>query len=53
MQTQMERTMVWTPSGEWGGGVDWEIRVDIHALLRIEQVNNKNEAQGPLLNALL
>ena len=44
--------MLWTPSGEWGGGVDWESRVGIHALLCIEQLTNENGAQGALLNAL-
>ena len=40
---------------ERGGWVNWEIEVDIHTLLYIKQITNKNlvyTARGTLLNAL-
>ena len=47
IETQMQRTNVWTPSGEsrgWGGGggMNWEIGIDIYALICIKQITNKN-----------
>ena len=38
IETQLLRTSVWTPSGERGGGVNWETAIDIynvHAMYKI------------------
>ena len=32
-ETQVERTNIWTPSGEMRDEMDWEIGVDIYTLL--------------------
>ena len=48
VETQMQRTNVWTPRGEsgeggdGGGGMNWEIGIDIYTLMCIKQVTNKN-----------
>ena len=49
IETQMQRTNVWTPRGEsqgWvvggGGGMNWEIEIDIYTLLYIKYMTNKN-----------
>ena len=47
IETQMQRTNVWTPSGEcgWGvsgGGMNWEIGIDMQTLICIKQITNKN-----------
>ena len=47
IETQMQRTNVWTPTGEsagggGGGGMNWEIGIDIHTLVCIKQITNKN-----------
>ena len=47
IETQMQRTNVWTPMGEsggWGGGggMNWEIGIDIYTLTCIKQITNKN-----------
>ena len=47
IETQMQRTNVWTPRGEsgrdGGGGVmNWEIGIDIYTLICIKQITNKN-----------
>ena len=36
IETQMQRTNVWTPRGERQGGVTWEIGVDIHTVHKTE-----------------
>ena len=46
IETQMQRTNVWTPRGECGrsggGGMNWEIGIDIYTLICIKQITNKN-----------
>ena len=45
IETQMQRTNIWIPkgeSGEGGGGMNWEIRIDIYTLICIKQITNKN-----------
>ena len=47
IETQMQRTNVWTPRGEsgsegGGGGMNWEIGIDIHTLICMKQITNKN-----------
>ena len=46
IETQMQRTNVWTPSGGKGGGggcvMNWETGIDIYALIGIKQKTNKN-----------
>ena len=45
-QTQMQRTNVWTPRGEsgsgGGGGMNWEIGIDMYTLIYIKWITNKN-----------
>ena len=41
--TQMQKTNLWLPGGkEVGVGINWEIGIDIHTLLYINQITNKN-----------
>ena len=47
IETQMQRTNIWTLRGEsgvggTGGGLNWEIGIDIYTLICIKQINNKN-----------
>ena len=46
IETQMQRTNVWTPRGEsgWGGGgvMNWEIGIDIYTLICIKWITNEN-----------
>ena len=45
IETQMQRTNVWTPRGESGGGwgvTNWEIGIDIYTLICIKWITNKN-----------
>ena len=47
IETQMQRTNVWTPRGEsgggdGGGGMNWEIGIDIYTLICIKQITIKN-----------
>ena len=45
VETQMQRTNVWTPRGEsgrWGGVMNWEIGIDIYTLICIKQITNKD-----------
>ena len=48
IETQMQRTNVWTPRGEssggWGGGggMNWEIGIDMYTLICIKWITNKN-----------
>ena len=47
IETQMQRTNVWTPRGESGGGgggavMNWEIGIDIYTLICIKWITNKN-----------
>ena len=49
IETQMQRTNVWTPKGEsvgggsGGGGVmNWEIGIDMYTLMCIKLMTNKN-----------
>ena len=44
-ETQMQRTNVWTPRGESGGGggvMNWEIGIDMYTLMCIKLMTNKN-----------
>ena len=47
-ETQMQSTNLWTtPRGEsgggsGGGGMNWEIVIDIYTLICIKQITNKN-----------
>ena len=43
----MQRTNVWTPRGEsgggrGGGGMNWEIGIDMYTLMCIKWMTNKN-----------
>ena len=40
-QSQMQKTNLWLPDDK-GGGINWEIGIDIYTLLYIKQVTNKN-----------
>ena len=46
IETQMQRTNMWTLIGEvgWGGddGMNWEIGIDIYSLICIKWITNKN-----------
>ena len=44
VETQMQRTNVWTPRGEslGGGGMNWEIGMDIYTPIFIKQITNEN-----------
>ena len=47
IETQMQRTNVWTPRGESGRGgggglMNWEIGIDIYTLLFTKQITNKD-----------
>ena len=47
IEAQMQRTNVWTPRGEsgggsGGGGMNWEIEIDMYTLIRTKQITNKN-----------
>ena len=49
IETQMQKTNVWTPRGESGGGggvggcgMNWEIGVDIYTTICIKLITNKN-----------
>ena len=41
----MQRTNIWTPGGEsggdGGGGMNWEIGIDMYTLMCIQQMTNK------------
>ena len=45
IETQMQRTNIWTPRGKagggGGGGMNWEIGIDIYTLIYIKQISNK------------
>ena len=41
IETQMQRTNVWTPRGKKGGGKIWEIGIDIYTLMRIKQITKE------------
>ena len=36
------QTNLWLPRREWGGGINWEIDIDMYALLLIKQIANKD-----------
>ena len=36
IEPQMQRTNIWTPRGEGGGGMNWEIGIDMYDLRRIK-----------------
>jgi len=35
-------TNFWTPKGERGSGMNWEIGIDVYSLLYITRITNKN-----------
>ena len=41
IETQIQRTNIWIQRGE-GGGMNWEIEMDIYTLLCIKQITNEN-----------
>ena len=47
IETQMQRTNVWTPwwesGGGGGGGMNWEIGIDMYTLICIKQITNKKK----------
>ena len=42
----MQGTNVWIPKCERGGGINWEIGIDIYTLPGIKQITNKNLLQS-------
>ena len=43
VESQMQKTNLWLPGdGGWEGGINWEIGADIHTLLHIKEITNKN-----------
>ena len=46
IETQMQKTNVWTPREEsghgGGGGMNWEIGIDMYTLMCIKLMTNKN-----------
>ena len=48
IETQMQRTNIWTPRGERGGaggggaGMNWETGIDMYTLICIKWITNKN-----------
>ena len=54
IELQMKKTNLRLPKGKEGGGINWEIGIDICTLLYIKEITNENPllAQGTLLNAL-
>ena len=41
IETQMQRTNVWTPGEKVRGGMNWEIGIDVYTLICIKQTTNK------------
>ena len=47
IKTQMQRTNIWTPRGESGGGgggdgMNWQAGIDMYTLICIKWITNKN-----------
>ena len=42
IELQMQQTNLWLPGGKAGGGINWEIGIDIYTLLYIKQITNKD-----------
>ena len=42
IESQMQKTNLWLPGGKHGGGINWEIGIDIYTLLYIKQITNKD-----------
>ena len=48
IETEMQRTNIWTPGGKagvgvgGGGGMNWETGFDLYTLICIKQITNKN-----------
>ena len=40
IKTQMQRTNIWTPRGERGCGVNWEIGIDIYSPTNMYKIDN-------------
>ena len=38
----MKRTNLWLPGWEGGGGMNWEIGIDLYTLMCIKLMTNKN-----------
>ena len=43
----MQKTNLWLPSGKVGGGINWEIGIDIDTVLYIKQITNKDLLYRP------
>ena len=41
IKTQIQRTNIWIPRGE-GGGMNWQIEIDVYTLLCIKYMTNEN-----------
>ena len=41
IESQMQKTTLWLPGGK-GGGINWDIGIDIYTLLYIKQITNKD-----------
>ena len=42
IESQMQKTILWLPGGKGGGGINWEIGIDIYTLLYVKQTTNKD-----------
>ena len=42
IESQMQKTNLWLPGGKGGGGINWEIGIDIYTLLYIKYTTNKD-----------
>ena len=42
IESQIQKTNLWLPGCKGGGGINWEIGIDIYALLYIKQITNKD-----------
>ena len=41
-ESQTQRKNLWLPQGKGGGGIDWEIGIDMYTLLYLKQITNKD-----------
>ena len=42
IELQMQKTNLWLPGDKGGGGINWEIGIDVYTLLHIKQITNKD-----------
>ena len=40
IESQMQKINFWLPGGKGGGGINWEIGIDIYTLLYIKQITH-------------